>query len=169
MPIDESEQERIRENLVAYLDGELDEASARVIEKALAEDSTLRREVESLTRAWELLDALPHAKASQQFTERTLASVHVEPESGASRRGRGRVPWRRMAVVAVWAMAIWLSAWLGFRLTHHWPKNVTLLLDDLPVIENLDIYSEVDDVEFLRELQKSGLFEASSESESPSQ
>jgi hypothetical protein len=32
------------------------------------------------------------------------------------------------------------------------------LLRDLPVIENFELYNQADDVEFLRQLDKTGLF-----------
>ena len=60
-----------RENLVAYLDGELDEVETQEIERTLAHSLEARHEVDMLTRTWELLDTLPKSKASEEFSERT--------------------------------------------------------------------------------------------------
>ena len=39
-----------------------------------------------------------------------------------------------------------------------WPDPNVPLLRDLPVIENFDLYHQADDVEFLRQLDRAGLF-----------
>src|SRR5580704_12809187 len=61
-----------RDNLVAYLDGELDERTARALQAKLARDPQARAEVEALKRSWNMLDYLPRGEASSQFTSRTL-------------------------------------------------------------------------------------------------
>ena len=45
-----------RENLVAYLDGELDEAVSRSISTKLTASLTARRELETLEKTWEMLN-----------------------------------------------------------------------------------------------------------------
>ena len=53
-----------RDNLVAYLDGELDEAAVRSLEARLARDPQARQELEALKRSWEMLDYLPRPEPS---------------------------------------------------------------------------------------------------------
>ncbi len=81
------EQQRLtpaeRSNLVAYLDGELNEAESRAIATKLTKSATARREIEGLEKTWELLELLPRPKASEDFTAR---DPHGSPES----RDRGR-------------------------------------------------------------------------------
>src|SRR5229473_2045109 len=48
-----------RAELVAYLDGELNEEAAQVLEARLSREPDLRAEAEALKRTWELLDYLP--------------------------------------------------------------------------------------------------------------
>ena len=67
--------EEARAELVAYLDGELSEDAARVVEDKINSDPTLRAEVDSLSRTWELLDYLPTHDPSPSFTHRTLERV----------------------------------------------------------------------------------------------
>ena len=40
------------------------------------------------------------------------------------------------------------------------------LLDDLPVIQNLDAYTDIDSIEFLEELRSSGLLEEETDDDS---
>jgi anti-sigma factor RsiW len=61
-----------RSNLVAYLDGELNDAQARAMATKLTQSVTARREADALRKTWELLDLLPRPKASEDFTARTL-------------------------------------------------------------------------------------------------
>src|SRR3954451_21136816 len=82
-----------RANLAAYIDGELTENEARVIATKLSFSPTARREVESLTKTWELLEYLPRPKASDDFPDRTLTSLRS--------LGANRLMWDRA------------SSWLG--------------------------------------------------------
>jgi anti-sigma factor RsiW len=50
----------LRENLVAYLDGELDEVATLEVERTLSESAEIRLEVEELSRTWDL-SAAEHA------------------------------------------------------------------------------------------------------------
>src|ERR1051325_9808599 len=88
-----------RAALVAYLDGELDEEAAREVETRISQDPTVRAEVESLKRTWDLLDYLPRAEPSPSFTHRTLSLV--TGEHNAALRARRR--WRRVLFAAGWA------------------------------------------------------------------
>jgi len=151
---------RLEENLTAYLDGELNEAVTKEIESTLADSAPTRQRVDSLISTWEMLDLLPRARASEDFTERTMSCVSI-PEAATQRLA---VDWsnqgRRGAAFAVWAAGLVLAAGFGFLATNRWvPNESDRLVRDLPLIENLDLYTEVDNVEFLKELQQSGLFD----------
>ena len=77
MPTESPRNPEMRGNLVAYLDGELDEAATQKIEQTLAENSDVRGEVESLARTFEMLDELPRQEVSEEFTARTLSTIQV--------------------------------------------------------------------------------------------
>ena len=62
----------IEEQLVAYLDGELDDESSRSLEQRLATDSTLRLQLGRLERTWDLLDQLGRAEVGETFTRTTI-------------------------------------------------------------------------------------------------
>jgi len=146
-----------RENLVAYLDGELEDDDAREIDEVLARSPVARHEVQMLTKTIEMIDVLERAPASAEFTQKTLASI-------ARVEAKPRVPLvdyglylRRGGVLALWAAALILSTWAGFSLTNRWfPAEHDLLLDDLPVVERYQDYKTAGDAAFLSELQKKG-------------
>src|SRR5437588_6202339 len=66
-----------RDQLVAYLDGEADEATQRELEARLSRDPQARAEAEALRRTWALLDFLPKPEPSTDFTARTMSRVGV--------------------------------------------------------------------------------------------
>jgi hypothetical protein len=70
LPVDPLEEE-----LVAYLDGELPEEEARLIEQRLANDPDLRRRALLLKKTYDLLDYLPQPVVSENFTTRTLEKI----------------------------------------------------------------------------------------------
>ena len=149
-----------RENLVAYLDGELDDVPSQEIDRILARSEVARHEVEALSRAWEMLDLLPQPKASSDFTEKTMTTLQLG-EVSVSITDR---PWflyvRRGSVAAVWLAAIALSGAIGFLATWQWyPNPNRQLLEELPVVKELDDYTEIESIDFLRALQDEGLFE----------
>jgi anti-sigma factor RsiW len=151
-----------RENLVAYLDGELDEAPSQEIDRILARSEVARHEVEALSRAWEMLDLLPRPRVPADFTEKTMTTLRLEevPLRFADQ------PWfvflRRGSVAAGWLAAMTLSGVVGFLATTQWlPNPHRELLEELPVVRQLDVYAEVESIDFLKALHDDALFEGS--------
>lgn len=157
-----------REDLVAYLDGELDPARARCLEAKLNQDPAARAEAEALQRTWELLDYLPQAQPSPSFTSRTLERVSAlrpalgQPSAVPTRVGPGG--W----AAAAWAAVVLLAGLVGFSAASRVaapsaaPVEAAtleeLLVRDLRLIENLRLYEHVEDIEFLRALDDPDLF-----------
>ena len=149
-----------RDNLVAYLDGELDEPSTRRIERALAGSEVARHEVEMLTRTWELLDLLPTEIAPADFTQRTVTAarsldttvpLHRRPWFRAARRG---------ATAAGWVAALAGAGTLGYVAANRWvPRENDPVVRDLELLQNLGELREAGGVDFLRELEASGLLD----------
>jgi anti-sigma factor RsiW len=153
------------EKLVAYLDGELPESDARDVEQSLASDPAMRAEVEQLNRAWDMLDLLPRPNASSEFSSRTLTSLRVSgattalpnEQSAATTVLLEAAPSSRFGVprMAAWSVGLMAVSLLGFvvgRLTARPENNVWL--DDLALIEQLDLYREIGDAQFLRDFQR---------------
>jgi anti-sigma factor RsiW len=159
-----------RADLVAYLDGEMDEESAQAFEARLSREPALRSEADALKKTWELLDYLPRPEPSGGFTHRTLERLAVR-ETAKMRQG----PSRRWAWLAPagWAAAMLAAMAGGLVAAHHlWPAatpNTTTqaspnsgkggptdfevrMARNLGPIENQRIYANVDDIDFARGL-----------------
>lgn len=142
-----------RDNLTAYLDGELDENATRRIESILTSSSVARNDVEIFARTYELLDLLPRPSVGQEFTEKTVAVAKLE----GYRKPISNQKWyrwlQRAAPLAGWSLAFLIAGTCGFAFTNQWlPQSDDLLLKELPLIQNLDVYNEVDSVQFLEAL-----------------
>ena len=120
--------------------------------------------MEALARTWELLDVLPPSKASDDFLTKTMANLKVLETPFRLTDQWWFVPVRRVFAIAGWITALFLCGWLGFQITRHWIADPhAILLNDLPVIENLDHLQEVRELEFLNELKRANLFDDAQE------
>jgi anti-sigma factor RsiW len=146
------------EEIVAYLDGELDAASAARVERRMADDPQYGQRVRDLERAWDALDVLQRAEADEGFTRSTVEVVALRAGQDV-RQQKTSVAWRQRVAWGV-ATALALAstaggyAWLSTVLSR--PNRQ--LVRDLPVIERVDEYLHADSVEFLQKLQDEGLF-----------
>jgi hypothetical protein len=148
-----------RENLVAYLDGELEDNLTQQIDKVLVQSEVARHEVEALARTWELLDLLPRPAAREDFTERTLTTLKVSE----IRTRLVDQPWfgyvRKGGIGLAWLAGLALCAIVGFSSTTKWiPDPQAEMLANLPLLRNVDTYLEVRDLDFVKELQRAQLF-----------
>ena len=75
VPDDAPPADPFEAELVAYLDGELDPAAARKVEKRLATDPAARAKATALKKTYDLLDYLPQPEPSATFTTRTLDKI----------------------------------------------------------------------------------------------
>lgn len=145
--------------LVAYLDGELDPAESRRIEELLARDDKARARLRTLERAWDALDELPRTTVDESFTRSTVEMIAVTAEHDADELENNLVRRRGRWLIGIAGTAA--AALLGFALVRFgWPDPNRRLVEDLPVLEHLDEYSQVQDIEFLRQLADEKLFVA---------
>jgi anti-sigma factor RsiW len=158
-PSDLLENEQIREELVAYLDGELDSAEALRVERRLAEDPAYRQALQELEKAWDLLDVLPRAQVDEDFTRTTVEMVALSAAQEVEKVQRGWERRRRAAVIGS-AAAVLAAALAGFGAVY-WTstRSNRELVRDLPVIENMEYYRHAESLEYLRRLDQVGLFE----------
>jgi hypothetical protein len=141
-----------RSDLVAYLDGELEEDDAREIEQVLAASDVARHEIEMLGRTWELLDTLPRESASAEFTARTLATIQVGETPGL-KTWQPHV--RRGMLVLGWVTTLAAAVVVGFTIGFRWtPRQDDAIVRDLPIVDNLDAYRDAGSVEFLERLDR---------------
>lgn len=146
------------EQLVAYLDGELDADQVRQLEDRLMSDAQFQNQLQKLQRSWDLLDELPREVATESFTKTTVEMVAIKATDDlmaattAFHRKRTRRQWLGWSVaLMVCAGSFWgFRSWLG--------RHDRQLVEDLPVIENVDMYRTIDDIDFLLSLDQEGLF-----------
>ena len=148
----------VLEQLVSYLDGELDAETSREVERRLAEDENYRRELRHLQRAWDMLDELPSSEVSESFTQTTVEMVALSTaqdieQTKSQFKRRGRLLWVLAGGSAV------VAAGVGYMIVSSiLTRPNRQLVNDLPVIENVELYRVADSVEFLRDLAKEDLF-----------
>lgn len=158
MPKKPADNDEEREELVAYLDGELSEDEAHAVEAKLSRDPKARAEAEGLRKTWELLEYLPRPEPSPNFTNRTLDRVSaLRPTVATPRPNRWKPLWFGLG----WAAAVLLVAASGFGgalFFHPVDRTDEDLSRDLRVIENRRLYEAVGDIEFLKALDHPDLF-----------
>jgi anti-sigma factor RsiW len=152
------ERADLLDQLSAYLDGELSASGCRKVEQLLADDASARSELRRLKQASELLDDLPRRDVEPSFTETTISMVAVAEEEtlDAATSNRGGQGWRRWAMRGGTLLLAVVGGFIAMAAVRPRPNDV--LLNDLPVIENLDAYRQAGSIEFLRELKAHDLF-----------
>lgn len=172
-PDDEAPSDGATEELTAYLDGELDPKDAEAVAARLSRDPGLRAEAEALQRAWDVLDVLPRPQPSAAFATRTVSQVNPVPGGGSGTQfltssGPGTatmsaLPARRFSP------GFWLSSipiillagaggYFGHLALAPKPVAAEVPLEDVPLMKNLRLYRNVDDVEYLKKLDSPELF-----------
>jgi len=148
----------IEEQLVAYLDGELDAETGRRIEGMLASDAQLRRTLQELDRSWELLGELDAPELAETFTQSTLEMVTVAASEDLQQY-RAEAPRRRRRQWTIVGGGLLAAGLVGF-LVAAWfkPDPNQQLIEDLPLLVNVEQYRQIDDFEFLQMLSREGLF-----------
>ena len=147
-----ADEQRLEE-IVAYLDGELSPEESARVERRLASDESYRQQLQGVERAWKALDELPLPVVDDQFS-RTTMQLAVQAAVAEVQEKTAALPiQRRRTRLATWLTAAAAAA-LGVLVVRlAWQNPERMLLADLPVIDNVDVYSQVDRPDFLRMLQ----------------
>jgi anti-sigma factor RsiW len=146
------------EEIVAYLDGELDSVAEAQVVRKLSEDAAYRARLSQLQHAWDLLDNLRGSEADDEFTASTVAMVAVHAEQESKSQYMRVVRQRGLTWLAI-AAVILLSTSAGYYISYRRvTRNDRNLVHDLPVIEHVDEYRNIDDLDFLKALERENLF-----------
>ncbi len=160
------------DDLIAYLDGELDDAAAEAVENKLADDPAARTRADEYKKSYDLLDFLPKPEPSSTFATRTVSRLMPVPAASGPQPAqpvvRRRV-WPEALAWTVLAVLVGVMAFAGYR---GWrqattPPPADLPISDMPVIESLPLYAGVDDLAFLRGLHAADLFDTDSADAEP--
>jgi hypothetical protein len=143
------------EDLVAYLDGELDDASSKRLEARLASDDSARQRLRDLAVSWDLLDNLPRAASDESFTRTTVELIAVEARKDVDAQ-QATIPSRNRRRWIGGIVGGLAAAMIGFvAVVVAWPDDNERLLRDLPVVQNFELYDVIPQsggVGFLRAL-----------------
>src|SRR5262249_10304629 len=156
----ESPDERQTEEIVAYLDGELDAKDADGVAARLTLDPKLRAEAESLQRTWDILDILPRPQPPATFTTRTMSQpipvpsgawgpTIAFPASGAASTMMLAPPRPGILFWLTSAAIILLATSLGYFAHRELAPKPTVpepSLDDAPLMRNVRLYRNVEDM-----------------------
>lgn len=153
---------REREQLVAYLDGELDDADAKALHAHLQDCPDCRKRLDTLRRSYAALEAIEAAEVPADFARRVKAHTT---------RRFVRIPAYAAGAVAVAAVVL-----LMFTLHHGATTVITpihpttgvsgaisadeeAVVDNIDVLENYDVIANLDllnDYDTLTELDEVG-------------
>jgi hypothetical protein len=149
------------EDLVAYLDGELEDPASRRLEERLANDEKARERLRALASSWNLLDHLPRAALDEAFARTTVELLVAEARKEIAAE-QAALPLRKRRRWIAAAVAGLAAAMIGFIAVFvAWPNENEKLLRDLPVVKNLELYDVTPKegaIEFLRDLESQDLF-----------
>jgi hypothetical protein len=139
------------EELVAYLDGELEGQTRRELEQRLLKDDVARRRLKELQVSFELLGDLPAATVDDQFTRSTL-EMAVLNASQTMPTWRHKPIWR-VRTLALCAALVALAGLGGWGVTELNQLRIERSqLEDLPAAQYLDQLRAIDDLELVRQL-----------------
>jgi hypothetical protein len=148
----------LSDQLIAYLDGELDADSRHQIEEHLSNNVRLRQRLKELQQTWDLLDELPRDQVDDNFAKSTVEMVAIQAESDVAAQARQAGKWKAYGLAVAFAgvgASLATGFWLMFFQVSEPNRQV---VKDLPILQHLDAYQYADSVDFLRELEKEGLF-----------
>ncbi|MEZ6139579.1 MAG: hypothetical protein R3B84_03315 [Zavarzinella sp.] len=160
------------EQLIAFLDQELEDDEAEQIAAQLSIDPKLRAEAETHQRTWDILDFLPRAKPSESFTQNTVSMIiPVGASSSATNQqtlpATGISPTRNGGMLfPILCVLVCLIAGVGsyqlrnrlFPTQNNQVDSNQMMVDHLSLLQNMRLYREVDSLEFIQELSKPELF-----------
>lgn len=149
----------VQEQLVSYLDGELSPGEVEKVERRLATDPEFHDRLIQLQRTWDMLDCLPKTEPSESFTRTTVELVTRSLEKEVKHKQLSLFR-RKITLVSSLIIVSVLAGGVGFAVVR-WNQEADnrQLVEDLPVIENVDLYRNADSIVFLERLSEEGLFE----------
>ena len=148
----------VHEEIVAYLDGELNDEQTQRVEERLVQHADYQRRLQQMQHAWKMLDSLPQAQVDESFSHSTVEmAVVAAEEEWQQAQGSTNGNARKFFLSGI-GLAL-LSTAAGFFVTFWWvaPGN-KMWLQDLPVIENVDLYLHADSLDFLQMLHDEKIF-----------
>lgn len=152
---DEGPPNHVDQLLISYLDGELDERSSAELEARLATDVPLRDRLREFQRTWDMLDEVRTTQPGDAFVRTTIEIV----VSSARRKSIRWNRWLIRGVAAIVALIIpFVIAFQSVRSYQNEPYR--RFVNDLTFWENMDLYDQVESIEFVQRVRAESWFSA---------
>jgi hypothetical protein len=139
--------------LISYLDGELDERSSAELESRLATDVPLRNRLHEFQQTWDMLDEVQRTEPGDAFVKSTIEMV-------VSTARKKSLNWNRWAIrVAAGIAAFAIPLTIAFQSVRSY-QNLPYrqFVNDLAFWENVDMYDQIDSLEFVERIRSEGWF-----------
>jgi anti-sigma factor RsiW len=150
---------RVRENLSAHLDGELQGDARRLITDHLAECDACRRHFEQMKETWQLLDELEAPLVRRELSDEVWTKIHRERRAGPVGRlerltgARGLVAGlAASAAAAVFLFGLYISSEPLGEVPTPTERECILYLD---VLRELDTLEQMEMVRYVEQLGES--------------
>ncbi len=140
------------EQMVAYLDGELSAEETACVEQRLASEEDFRQELQSIERAWAALDQLPRTTVEDRFAKTTMEMVVQTAQQEVDQKTRALPIQKRKRSLSTGLLLTTAVLLGGLAFRSGWKNPNRFLLADLPMIQNIDAYSQFHKADFLRQL-----------------
>jgi hypothetical protein len=145
------------EELTAYLDGELDEATQIEVESRLGTDPEYLAELQSLQQTWETLDHLPKIDAGKNFTQTTMELVVQDVKATQIRKPISWASWLPALLIVCLGGGLFAAGYAYQRSSQRLPDK--LLIENLPAIQKHEIFQSINlDLDLLEQLNHHSLF-----------
>lgn len=139
--------------LISYLDGELDERASAELESRLATDVPLRNRLHEFQQTWDMLDEVQTTRPGDAFVRSTIEMVVSTARKKAIKWDRWLIRGTAAAVALVVPLMIAFQAVRSYQ-----NQPYVQFVNDLTFWENMDLYDQVDSVEFVQRIRSEGWF-----------
>lgn len=147
-----------KDELAAYLDGELSADASRQLEQQLASNTSAREELRRLERVWDALDLLPREPADENFARSTVEMVAQQAEQDAT-RSQPILQKRNWLTAILVTLVITSIVGGGYLLGRQlFPNPNATVLAELPILLRLDEYRTVGSIEYLEAIHTQRIF-----------
>ncbi|MDR1383746.1 MAG: hypothetical protein LBJ67_07875 [Planctomycetaceae bacterium] len=150
------------ELLIAYLDGELDSQNVRQMEDRLSREPELREKMTVFEQTWNLLDSLETVPVDKELVRSTMEVVTLTIEKELN-EGEKKLEQRKIPDFLITLAILMLCGMIGYQLMSLYRLSVDRqILDDIPIIQQMNTYKEIGNFDFLKELAKERVFDTPS-------
>ncbi|QDV69793.1 hypothetical protein Poly24_35100 [Rosistilla carotiformis] len=142
-PIDDGSPSDLDEQLVAYLDGELEDDQRAALEERLMEDPDCKQRLRSLQQTFDMLDELPRTTVNADFARTTVEMIAISASQELD-IVKQRRPWKLTAASIGLLFTTAITFLVGVVIVRGYQQEQKReLLEGLAVAEHLRAYSQI--------------------------